>query len=88
MATKKYLELQEFTETDLMAELEGLQGEYAKMCFDHKVKGLDNPMLLKELRKDIARVKTEIRRRQLANMSEAELAKRARIRARRRWKKK
>ncbi|MEZ4935802.1 MAG: 50S ribosomal protein L29 [Saprospiraceae bacterium] len=85
MATKKYLELQEFNDADLQTELEGIEAEYHKMRFDHNVKGLDNPMEMKELRKDIARLKTEIRRRELANMSEAQLAKRSKIRARRSW---
>ena len=87
MASKKYLELQEFSDADLHTELGGIEAEYAKMRFDHNVQGLDNPMDLKELRKDVARIKTEIRRRELANMSEAELAKRSKIRARRSWKK-
>lgn len=85
MATKKYLELQEFNDADLLTELEGIEAEYHKMRFDHNVKGLDNPMEMKELRKDIARLKTEIRRRELASMSEAQLAKRSKIRARRSW---
>ncbi|MEO1259645.1 MAG: 50S ribosomal protein L29 [Bacteroidota bacterium] len=86
MASKKYLELQDFSDADLKTELEGIEAEYAKMRFDHNVQGLDNPMDLRELRKDVARIKTEIRRRELANMSEAELEKRSKIRARRRWK--
>ena len=86
MASKKYLELQEFSEADLLTELEGIEAEYAKMRFDHNVQGLDNPMDLKDLRRDVARIKTEIRRRQMSNMSEAELGKRSKIRARRKWK--
>ena len=87
MASNKYLELQEFSDSDLVSELEGTEVEHQKMRFDHAVKGLDNPMELREMRKDIARIKTEIRRRQLAQMDEAALAKRSKIRARRRWKK-
>ena len=87
MASNKFLELQEFSDADLVSELEGTQAEYQKMRFDHAVKGLDNPMELREMRKDIARIKTEIRRRQLAQMSEAELGKRSKIRERRRFKK-
>ena len=86
MATKKYLELQEFNDADLLTELEGIEAEYHKMRFDHNVQGLDNPMVMKELRKDIARIKTEIRRREIAKMSDAELSKRSKIRARRSWK--
>ena len=34
MATKKYLELQEFSDTDLMAELDQTEGQYQKLKFD------------------------------------------------------
>ena len=84
MATKKYLELQEFSDTDLQAQLEETQSRYQKMKFDHAITGLYNPLLLREVRRDIARLSTEIRRRQLAATSEEELANRSKIRARRR----
>lgn len=84
MATKKYLELQEFSVTDLKNELVETTEQYRKMKFDHTTKGLDNPLTLREIRRDIARLKTEIRRRELEEMSEEELAKRSKIRQRRR----
>jgi large subunit ribosomal protein L29 len=84
MATKKFIELQEFTDPELLDELKQTEVQYQKMTFDHAIKGLDNPILLKEVRRDIARLKTEVRRRELAEMSPEELAKRSKIRARRR----
>jgi large subunit ribosomal protein L29 len=84
MATKKHLELQEFSDTDLQAELEATESRYQKMKFDHAITGLDNPLVLREVRRDIARLNTEARRRQLAAASEEELANRSKIRARRR----
>lgn len=84
MASKKYLELQELTDTDLIAELEGAEVDYEKARFDHAVKGLDNPIQLREMRRDIARILTEVRRRELVLMSPAELEKRSKIRERRR----
>lgn len=84
MASKKYLELQEFNDADLMNELATTETQYQKMRFDHAIKGLDNPLLLKEVRRDIARLKTEIRRRELAAMDEQQVANRSRIRHRRR----
>ncbi len=83
MASKKFLELQGFTDEQLQSELVDLQSEYQRLKFDHAVKGLDNPMVLREMRRDIARLHTEIRRRQLAAMSEAQLAQRSKLRARR-----
>ena len=86
MATQKYMKLQEFSDADLQSELEGTEAAYQKMKFDHALKGLDNPLLLREARRDIARLKTEIRRRELNNASEETLAGRSKIRARRRKK--
>lgn len=84
MATKKYLELQEFTDTDLQAELENTQSQYQKMKFDHAITGLDNPLVLREVRRDIARLNTEVRRRQLSAATTEELENRSKIRSRRR----
>lgn len=84
MATKKYLELQEYSDADLASELESTEKRYQKQKFDHGINGLENPLVLREVRRDIARIKSEMRRRELAQMSEAELAMRSKIRARRR----
>ena len=86
MATKKYLELQEFNDADLLTELKETQEQYHKLTFDHSIKGLDNPILLKNVRRDIARINTEIRRREVANMTKEEAAGRSKIRMRRRKK--
>ena len=87
MATKKFLELQEFSDQDLQSELEETQAQYRKLKFDHATKGLENPIVLREIRRDIARLKTEMRRRELENASKEQLDKRSKIRARRRGEK-
>jgi len=86
MATKKYLELQEFDDSTLAEELKETQVQYQKLKFDHAIKGLDNPLILKDVRRDIARLQTEVRKREVAKMSEADLNKRTKIRRRRRRK--
>lgn len=83
MASKKFLELKEFSNEDLVAELNETEVQYQKLKFDHAIKGLDNPLVLREVRRDVARLKTEMRRRELGEMSEDQLAKRSKIRARR-----
>ena len=88
MATKKYLELQDYSDADLKSELENIETQYQKLQFDHTIRGLDNPLTLREVRRDIARLKTEVRRREVANMSEEELKGRDRIRTRRKRQKK
>jgi len=71
-------------DADLANELAQTQAQYQKQQFDHAIKGLDNPILLREIRRDIARFKTELRRREVAQMSPEDVAKRDRIRRRRR----
>ena len=65
MATKKFLELKEFSAEELMNELNVTQEQYGKMKFEHAIRGLENPLTLREVRRDIARLKTEVRRREL-----------------------
>ncbi|HHJ50445.1 MAG TPA: 50S ribosomal protein L29 [Phaeodactylibacter sp.] len=87
MATKKFLELQDYTDADLQVELEKVREQYQRMKFEHATQGLENPLALRETRRDIARLATEIRRRELAKMDEKQLARRSKIRARRRKQK-
>lgn len=84
MASKKFLELQEFSDTDLTSELQETVAQFKKLKFDHALKGLENPLTLKDVRRDIARLRTEVRRREVAAMSETELQNRSKIRLRRR----
>lgn len=84
MASKKFTELQGFSETDLTAELRDIENQYLKMRFEHATQGLENALELREVRRDVARIKTEIRRREVAAMTAEELAGRSKIRERRR----
>jgi large subunit ribosomal protein L29 len=84
MATKKYIELQEFTDDQLVSELTQTQGQFKKLQFDHTLKGLENPLTLREVRRDIARLKTEIRKREISGMQAEQLALRTKKIARRR----
>jgi len=77
MASKKFIELQEFTAEQLHSELEQTVKQYQKLEFDHTLKGLENPLALREVRRDIARLKTEIRRREIADLTPEQLAMRS-----------
>jgi len=83
MATKKYIELQEFSAEELQNELVETQEQLKKLKFDHAIRGLENPLLLKEVRRDVARIQTEVRRREVDAMSPEHLSRRTKIRARR-----
>lgn len=68
---------------ELLAEMAGLETEYQQMKFDHAVKGLGNPMEIREMRRNIARIQTELRQRELSAFSPEQLELRSKIRARR-----
>lgn len=59
--------LKEKTVAQLEKQLAGLQVELAKVRLEKKAMKLDNTALPKTLADDIARVKTELRRRELLN---------------------
>jgi large subunit ribosomal protein L29 len=88
MATNKFLELQDYTAEELANELQQTEAQFQRLSFDHSIRGLDNPLALREVRRDIARLKTEVRRREVAEMSKEDLANRSKIRARRRRQRK
>jgi len=71
----------------LRQEAEGTRQQFQDMKFDHAVSPLQNPNELKKTRRDLARLLTELRARELASMKEAgTLRKRDKIQARRRKK--
>ena len=86
MASEKYKQLQEMSDADLQTELDGTLTQFQRLRFDHVIKGLENPIGLRDVRKDIARLRTELRRRELNVLSEQQTAQRSRLRARRRSK--
>ena len=57
--------IKEMTSPELEKELGELKSELFKLRFSLATNGLDNPMKIKEVKKKIARVKTELRRREL-----------------------
>ncbi len=54
-------EIKEMTLVELNNKLEDLRKELFNLRFQHAVNQLDNPMRIKAVKKDIARVKTFIR---------------------------
>jgi large subunit ribosomal protein L29 len=81
---KEKLNLVDMTDEELRSELASAEREYQQLKFDHASKGIANPMEIPALRRDIARILTEGRRREIAAMSPEELAMRSKLRARRR----
>ena len=68
MANKKYefnKSLKDFSEADLQARVNEDTVRLKKLEFAHAISPLENPMSIRNLRKDIARVKTELKNRKL-----------------------
>ncbi|MEI6151765.1 MAG: 50S ribosomal protein L29 [Chitinophagia bacterium] len=68
MADKKYdfnKGLKDLTVTDLKARIDEDQLRLKKLEFAHAISPLENPMSIRGLRKDIARLKTELKKKEL-----------------------
>ncbi len=87
MASEKFKQLQEMSDADLKAEYDGTMTQYQRLKFDHVIKGLENPIGLRDIRRDIARLNTEMRKRELTALPPEAVAKRSRLRARRKYNK-
>ncbi|NLN65005.1 MAG: 50S ribosomal protein L29 [Clostridiaceae bacterium] len=61
----KTSELREKNMTELTQELQELKSELFKLRFQHATNQLDNPIKLKNVKRNIARVKTVIREMEL-----------------------
>ncbi|MFL9481194.1 50S ribosomal protein L29 [Chitinophagaceae bacterium LWZ2-11] len=58
--------LKDINETDLQARIQEDSLRLKKLEFAHAISPLENPMVIRGLRKDIARLKTELQKRKLA----------------------
>ena len=65
----KVKEMREKSSSDLEKELVELKSELFKLRFQLATNGLDNPMKIKEAKKDIAKIKTILREREIAEAS-------------------
>ena len=57
--------LKEMSEADLKSKIEEDELRIKKLKFAHAVSPLENPMSIRGVRKDLARLKTELRKKQL-----------------------
>ena len=61
----KINEIRELETNDLVERLEGEEARLHQLKLNHAITPLENPMQLRALKKDIARMKTELRQREL-----------------------
>ena len=60
--------MREMTEVELNTELGKMKKELFNLRFQHATGQLENPVKMRELKKDIARVKTIIKEKELAKV--------------------
>ena len=60
--------MRQMTEIELAAELDKMKKELFNLRFQHVTGQLENPVKMRETKKDIARVKTIIREKELAKV--------------------
>jgi large subunit ribosomal protein L29 len=86
MAKTRNTEIKGLTSDQLTADVASFDSTVSKLKFDHAVRGLQNPKEIGKAKKEVARLKTEIRSRELSEASSEVIAKRSKIRLRRRLK--
>ena len=62
----KVEDIREWDEVEIVARMKELKEEQFKLRFTASMMQLENPSLLKNIRRDIARLKTVLRERELA----------------------
>jgi large subunit ribosomal protein L29 len=62
----KTTEIRELTTAEITERIDNAKEELIRMRLNHAVNPLDNPMKIRFARKNIARLNTELRNRQLA----------------------
>lgn len=67
----KQSEIKELSFEDLKERLSLFKDNYDKMKLNHSISALENPQEIKVTRKAIARLATEVRKRELVNNAEA-----------------
>ena len=63
----KNSEIKELTTAEIVEKISVTQEELIRMKLNHSVNPLENPMKIRFTRKDVARLNTELRNRQLEN---------------------
>ena len=66
----KINKIREMSSPELEKELGELKSELFKLKFSLATNGLENPMKIKEVKKDIAKIKTILKERELTNSAE------------------
>lgn len=61
----KYTEIKELSTDEIVDRIKEEKSAYTKLKFSHAVSAIENPMRIKTLRRTIAKLQTELKKRQL-----------------------
>ena len=64
----KASEIRELSNAELNEKLTALKADLFNLRFQHAINQLENPMRMKEVKKDIARIKTVLRQLEMKNV--------------------
>jgi len=70
MAKKKKINFKDLTTVEVNEKLKEERAHYKKLKFNHAVSQLENPLTLRQSRRDIARMITELKKRDMAQQTE------------------
>jgi large subunit ribosomal protein L29 len=65
----KTTELKDLTVGELQEKIAEMTQSYARMVFNNTVSSLESPISIRHSRRDIARLKTELRKRQIQELA-------------------
>ena len=68
----KASDIKELTHEEQLGKIEELKEELFNLRFQHEISQLENPQKMKQIKRDIARVKTVIRNSELTNKDQEE----------------
>ncbi|MFK8038967.1 MAG: 50S ribosomal protein L29 [Crocinitomicaceae bacterium] len=61
----KAVELKDLSVSDLIERIDELEVKQEKLILSHKVSQLENPLVIRSGRKELARLKTQLRKKEL-----------------------
>lgn len=69
MSKTRKEDIAQMSVADLQQKIRDDRETFRRLRFNHAVSPLENPMLLRTMRREIARLETEVRRRQMAEQT-------------------
>jgi large subunit ribosomal protein L29 len=66
----QYSEIEELTTQEIVEKIDESKDSLTRMKLNHNISPLENPLLIRQVRREIAKFKTELRKRELSSTIE------------------